>query len=69
MLITMKYEELASNKKASPIIHLIDMDLDINLMQATMGEGATLKEYTLVKSENNDRTRGTSLKSNSLFFN
>jgi hypothetical protein len=65
----MKYEELASNKKASPIIHLIDMDLDINLMQATMGEGTTLKEYTLVKSENNDRTRGTSLKSNSLFFN
>jgi hypothetical protein len=65
----MKYEELASNKKASPIIHLIDMDLDINLMQATMGEGVTLKEYTLVKSENNDRTRGTSLKSNSLFFN
>ena len=56
----MKYEELASNKKASPIIHLIDMDLDINLMQATTGEGATLKEYNLVKSENNDRTRGTS---------
>lgn len=46
------------------------MNLDINLMQATMGEGANMKEYVLVRSEKNDRTRApNSSKTNALFFN
>jgi len=42
MLITMRQEEISKNKKASSTVHLVDMDLDVTLMQATMGEGAKM---------------------------
>jgi len=45
----MKYDELKKNKKASPTLHLLDMDLDINLMQATIADSQEV--YILVKSE------------------
>jgi len=49
ILISMKYDELKKNKKASPTLHLLDMDLDINLMQATIADSQEV--YILVKSE------------------
>lgn len=62
----MKVEELKKNKKASPTVHLLDMDLDVSLMQVTFLNSND--EYVLVRSETNDRTRGAgSSKSNALF--
>ena len=53
----MKYAEMEKNKKSDGIVHLIEMDMDLKTNKVTLKHGQP-GELTLVRDEQNDRTRG-----------
>lgn len=58
IIIENKRAEMAKNpKKADPIVHLAEMDLDLKLNKVTFSSDPSI-ELTLVRMPNNDRTRG-----------